>query len=185
MLLDLGDPRLRYSLFESQGPRIAEPAGRLLLRLTGNPRLPRTRDHAWTNLLLIGSAPNFASLDYTRGLTPFTVLHPLRTAEPMRWALHSLCQATIEAVTPPPIWLRNAQALLSRPLRPPLRNHPWTLPSVLTVNPDPLHPGVPCTSPWTFRRPLVTYGTFRSSLQTGLTLSLWPVTPPLLLPIYE
>ena len=106
MLLDLGDPHLPYSLFEPRASLSGDHAECLPLRFTGDPRLPRTRDHAWTDLLLLGTNPNFAYLDDFGGLTPLTSSLPLRTTERIRWALHSLCQATIEVVAPPPLQLR-------------------------------------------------------------------------------
>ena len=119
-LLDLGDPRLPYSLFTPLPAPTMERLGCLPLHLVGDPRLPRTRDHAWTDLLMIGSHPNFATLDPNGHLTPLSSPLPHRTAEQIRWALHSLCQATIEAVALPPIRLRRPTR---RPLPPPPPPH--------------------------------------------------------------
>ena len=105
-LLSIGDPRLPYSLFEPPPHQLDGHANLLPLRLTGDPRLPRSRDHAWTDLIMIGTEPNLAALDPIRGLHPLTVLNPHRMCERIRWALHSLCQATLEAVAAPPPRLR-------------------------------------------------------------------------------
>ena len=117
-LLDLGDPRLPYSLFEPTPSSLDGRAHMLPLRLTGDPRLPRTRDHAWTDLLLIGSDPHFATLEPTLGLTPLNVPNPPRMGERIRWALHSLCQATLEAVATPLPRLRRLPRLASSTLLP-------------------------------------------------------------------
>ena len=100
-LLAIGDPRLPYSLFEPYSPQLDGHASMLPLRFIGDPRLPRGRDHSWNDLLLIGTDPNFALIDPTRGLSPLTVPNPPRVRERIRWALHSLCQATLEAVAAP------------------------------------------------------------------------------------
>ena len=105
-LLELGDPHLPYSLFTPVLPHHVERLGCLPLRFLGDPRLPRSRDYSWTDLLLIGSNPNFATLDPMGNLIPLTAPHPHRTAERIRWALHSLCQATVEAVASAPLRLR-------------------------------------------------------------------------------
>ena len=190
LLLDLGDPHLPYSLFTPFSPHNVERLGRLPLRFLGDPRLPRTRDHAWTDLLLIGSNPNFATLDLLGHLLPLTTTHPHRTAERIRWALHSLCQATVEAVAPPPTRLRRPPR---RPIPPPAEAAvvlpadlvgtphpsvqprpmsaalpaPWVARDVQTRAPTPLHSGIPSTSSWTSHRPMATYGTLWSSLQRG------------------
>ena len=114
-LLELGEPHLHYSLFERPDPRRLDHLDCLPLRFAGDPRLPRTRDHAWTDLLLIGSNPNLATLDTVGNLQPLTVSHPHRTTERIRWALHSLCRhdrsccASTDA-PPPPATSRHSTA---------------------------------------------------------------------------
>ena len=190
-LLALGDPRLPYSIFEPHSPQQDGHTGLLPLRFTGDPRLPLTRDHPWTDLLLLGSDPNFAILDPMRGLSPLPVLNPPRMGERIRWALHSLCQATLEAVAAP----------LPRLCRPPRRPvpPPTAAPSTPPPDPDgppdpppsppppapssslpgvprgpsdsphspPLHAGLPTTSPWPRRSVPSSYGTLWSSLHCG------------------
>ena len=123
-LLAIGDPRLPYSIFEPPVRATSDITATLPLRFTGDPRLPPARDYAWTDLLLLGMDPNFASMDPIRGLAPLTTPNPDRTGEQIRWALHSLCQATVAAL---------ADSLPRLP-RPPRRPAPLPLPP-----PDPPH----------------------------------------------
>ena len=134
-LLELGEPHLHYSLFERPDPRRLDHLDCLPLRFAGDPRLPRTRDHAWTDLLLIGSNPNLATLDTVGNLQPLTVSHPHRTTERIRWALHSLCQATIEVAAPPLTRLR-------RPTR-----HATPPPPPPPMTPAAPHPDLPIATP--------------------------------------
>ena len=120
--LDLGVPRLPYSLFSPLYPHIIEHLGCLPLRLLG--------DLACTDLLLICSNPNFAILDSTGHLIPLSTPLPHWTAEQIRWALHSLCLS-------PPIRLR----------RPPPLQKTWRIPlqspqviTRLSRRPHPLSP---------------------------------------------
>ena len=139
-LLALGDPRLPYSLFEPHAPLQDGHAGMLPLRFVGDPRIPKARDHPWTDLLLIGSDPNFALLDPTRGLSPITVPNPPRMPERIRWALHSLCQATLEAVAAPlPRLCRPPRPLIPTPAPPPM-NSPSMDPARASDPPPPPPP---------------------------------------------
>ena len=195
-LLGLGDPRLPYTLFERSPIRADSQVDLLPLQLTGDPRLPSARDYAWTDLLLIGTDPNYAYLDPSHGLLPITVLNPSREEERTRWALHSLCQATIEALAIQPPRLRRLprgrtpQPPLEAPLvcaaippppslTPPLGPPPPptmtgsdappapNMPAATVPPLKPLHTGLPPSSPWTRSRPSPTYGTLWSSLQCG------------------
>ena len=105
-LLGLGDPRLPYTLFEPPQRGLDSLGNLLPLLLTGDPRLPFTRDHAWTDLQLISSDPNYGYWDPPHGLLPLSTHNPSREGERTRWALHSLCQATVEAMALPPTRLR-------------------------------------------------------------------------------
>ena len=138
-LLAIGDHRLPYSLFEPPPHRLDGQTNMLPLRFTGDPRLPCSRDHAWTDLLLIGSTPNLAVLDPTLGLRPLTVPNPPRLCERIRWALHSLCQATLEAVAVPLPRLRRLPRCPT-PTPPPA---PETDPEPTCISPLPPHPPSP------------------------------------------
>ena len=192
-LLALGDPRLPYSLFEPHSPQLDGHVGMLPLRFIGDPRLPLTRDHPWTDLLILGSDPNFATLNPTRGLTPLMVFNPPRMSERIRWALHSLCQATLEAAAAPlPRLCRLPRHSVPTPTAapstsppdpdgppdpspsppPPAQSMPPPgLPRGTTdphsPHPSPLHADMPTASPWLRRSVSATYGTLWSSLHCG------------------
>ena len=139
-LLSLGDPRLPYSLFEYR-PGLDANVGTLPLSLTGDPRLPASRDFAWTDLLMLGHSPNFAFLDH-QGLAPLTDHNPQRTEERIRWALHSLCQATVTAIEAP-------LPRLPRPprrVRPSAPDRPHMAPVPAPSSPPPRPQGFPLPS---------------------------------------
>ena len=126
-------------------------------------------------------------------LLPLTVLNPPRMSERIRWALHSLCQATLEAVAVPlPRLCRlprrtvvpSPTAALPSPLPnpdgPPVSPSPPPPPVQPSLplsspkgtsdplpHPSPLHAGIPPTSPWSRRSVPPTYGTLWSSLHCG------------------
>ena len=120
-LVALGDPRLPFTIFERPLLQTDRARDRLPLQLTGDPRLPPARDYPWTDLLLIGTDPNFAMFDLS--LCPLTITNSPREAERIRWALHSLCQATLEAISVP---LPRLRRLRARPVIPPPPDLPAT-----------------------------------------------------------
>ena len=147
-LLGLGDPRLPYSLFECPPTRMDLHVELLPLQLTGDPRLRLSHDYTWTDLLLIGRDPNYAYLDQSHGLLPITIHNSSREEERTRWALHSLCQATIEALAIPPPRLRRlprGRATQPLPEAPPTPRSTETPPSH-SLLPSPELPSLPNTT---------------------------------------
>ena len=160
-----------------------------------------TRDYSWTDLILISKDPNYAYLDLPHGLIPLPTHNPSREGERTRWALHSLCQATVEALAIQPPRLRRSPS--GRGPQPLAEEHPpagalpastflTTPPLVSSLaapsppppddqeetqappkleaagpHPQPLHTGLPPSSPWGRSRFPPTYGTLWSSLQCG------------------